>query len=145
MSDTRTVTPHDRFWARVEPDENGCLLWTGHTGRGYGRFTVSHLDTVAAHRYAYEEVRGTIPDGLTLDHLCRVRRCVNPDHMEAVSMRENILRGTSGSAINAKRTHCVHGHPLDEQNTALITRRSSGRVRRVCIICRARRLRERVR
>ncbi|MFD7016051.1 HNH endonuclease signature motif containing protein [Streptomyces sp. NPDC059928] len=66
---------------------------------------------------AYELLVGPIPAGLHLDHLCRVRRCVNPAHLEAVTCAENLRRGTSFAAVNSAKTECVHGHPFDEENT----------------------------
>lgn len=98
----------------IEPEPtSGCWLWTGALdGKGYG-----HLNrggkSLRAHRVMYEQRRGPIPDGQTIDHLCRIRSCVNPDHLEIVSMRENILRGESQSAKDARRTYCLHGHLLD--------------------------------
>ena len=93
--------------------ESGCWLWTGAcTGSGYGNFR-SH----AAHRIVYELLRGPIPEGLELDHLCRVVSCVNPDHLEAVTPRVNNLRSMSPAALHAKKTHCPAGHLYDEANT----------------------------
>ena len=86
-----------------------CWLWTGSTQRkGYGR-----CSRWLAHRLVYVLLRGPIPDGLQVDHLCRVRNCVNPDHMELVSSRENTFRGISPAARNARKTTCPEGHPYD--------------------------------
>src|SRR6266496_2265386 len=88
-----------RFWAKVDRSggSRACWLWTGKTGRdGYGRIGLGGrgaLVRVRAHRFAYELLIGPIPDGLQIDHLCRVRHCVNPAHLEPVTQRENILRG----------------------------------------------------
>jgi hypothetical protein len=112
------------------PEPNsGCWLWLGGlSGGGYG--SVSVVDVQAtAHRFSYELYKGPIPEGLQLDHLCRNRSCVNPDHLEPVTSRENILRGEGLSAINARKTHCPLGHELTGKN--LITR---GRKRR-CRTC----------
>ena len=89
-----------------------CIVWTGHILRnGYGTaWDVDLHKTVLAHRLAYQRTVGPIPDGLTIDHLCRNRACVNPDHMEPVSNRENQLRGESFSAVNARKVECIHGH-----------------------------------
>jgi len=96
-----------RFVNRAEPDE--CWPWLGQINtHGYGCFGGS---TTRAHRFAYELLIGAIPVGLTIDHLCRNRNCVNPWHMEPVTNRENVLRGAGRTAVNAKRTHCPKGHP----------------------------------
>lgn len=115
------------FWARVEKTP-ACWLWKGSLNQGYGQFAF-RKKIVRAHRFAYELLVGPIPDRLTLDHLCRVRACVNPDHLEPVTDRENILRGTGLSARNAARTHCKRGHLFDEANTY-----NNGRRRR-CRAC----------
>lgn len=97
---------------------------------GYGRLRRSgHL--VLAHRVAYEAQRGAVPEGLTLDHICRVRHCVNPDHLQPVSTRVNILRGIAIPAINARKSHCQHGHPFTPENTVW---EAAGRRRR-CRAC----------
>ena len=101
------------FDRRVEPGESGCLLWTGGLDRyGYGKISVGG-NYKKAHRVAWERVNGPIPPDLTIDHLCRVRRCVNPAHMELVTMTENTMRGQSFSAVRARQTHCKNGHPLE--------------------------------
>ncbi len=69
------------------------------------------------HRYVYELLVGPIPDGFDIDHLCRVRNCVNPEHLEAVTHRENMLRGDTLAAANAAKTHCPKGHALDGRDT----------------------------
>lgn len=84
---------------------------------------------VRAHRLVYELLVGPIPDGLQLDHLCRNRGCVRPDHLEPVTRRTNILRGTGPSAIHARKTQCPHGHPYDRT----VTRR--GTTERRCSTC----------
>ncbi len=106
-------TEQERFEEKVAPSNgSGCKIWIGATGaNGYGRFRVKG-NVLMAHRFAYELYRGPIPIGLTIDHLCRVKYCVNPDHMEPVSIKDNILRGFSPAAINARKTHCKLGHLL---------------------------------
>ena len=103
----------DRFWEKVDKTgPNGCWLWTGACSRrGYGAILADFPDRrmLCAHRAAYEMLVGPIPDGLQLDHLCRNRPCVNPAHLEPVTGRENVLRGTGFAAENAAKTHCVRG------------------------------------
>lgn len=121
------VSTADRFLAKVVKGD-GCWGWSGgHNGKGYGAFHLTDR-LVLAHRYAYEHFVGQIPDGLQIDHLCRNRGCVNPDHLEAVTHQENMRRGIKGSLT----THCPKGHPYDEANTY---RGPSGR--RTCRACRS--------
>ena len=87
---------------------------------------------VLAHRFAYELLRGPIPEGMTIDHLCRTRSCVNPEHFEVVTRGENVLRGVGPPAMNARKTHCAKGHPLVEGNLVL-NRLKHGY--RECLIC----------
>lgn len=124
-----------RFWAKVERGSDGeCWLWTGALQTaGYGSFRVG-TRIMLAHRFAYEMLVGPIPTGLTIDHVrergCVHRNCVNPAHMEAVTPRENTLRGPSTlAAINARKTHCDAGHAFDAANT-----RDDGRQRH-CRAC----------
>jgi hypothetical protein len=107
-----------KFFERI--DESGeCWLWTGaKTKGGYANFTVYPRRTCYAHRASYEHFVGPIPEGLFIDHLCRVRHCVNPAHLEAVTMRENLLRSpVTMTSRNAARTHCNHGHEFTPENT----------------------------
>lgn len=123
----------ERFWRKVERrSPKKCWPWVGGSFRdGYGMFHLFRLrQKVQAHRYAYEAVVGPIPEGLTLDHLCRNRACCNPAHLEPVTHRVNILRGTGASARNIRKTECVHGHQYTEENTYV---RYDGR--RVCREC----------
>ena len=112
------ATPAERFWVKVERsgEPGACWPWTGSLVKGYGQFSVNGK-TVYAHRWAYEEAIGPIPDRLTIDHLCRTPACVNSRHLEAVSNRENILRGTGPAAVHARQTHCIHGHEFTPENT----------------------------
>lgn len=97
--------------------ESGCWIWTGClNNKGYGQFH-HNKKTTYVHRFVFEVLRFTIPDDLCIDHLCRVRCCVNPYHMEPVTNKENILRGESGHAINARKTHCYRGHEFTPANT----------------------------
>ena len=104
--------------SRIETiPESGCWVWSGRlTTPGYATYYLEG-QYMNIHRYAYELWKGPIPEGLTIDHLCRVRCCVNPDHLEAVSHRENLLRGESPSARNHQKTHCFRGHLFDDVNT----------------------------
>jgi hypothetical protein len=109
----RKPTREERFWAKVKKTKD-CWIWCGPRDRqGYGRFRDSPTTNAGAHRYAYELLVGRIPDGLTIDHLCRNTSCVRPDHLEPVTGIENYRRS------KLARTHCKRGHPFDEQNTYL--------------------------
>ena len=131
-----TMLP-DRFWSKVDRTE-GCWLWTASTNRGYGQYYVKeHGRAIMAHRVAYEALVGPIPPGLVIDHLCRVHACVNPVHLEAVTQRENLLRGVGASAQNALKTRCPKGHAYDDANTMI----SNGQRR--CRECLLLKLRER--
>lgn len=95
---------------RVAVTPFGCFEWGGsRTTEGYGRIQISRHER-RAHRVAYELLVGPIPAGLQLDHLCRNRACVNPDHLEPVSSRVNTLRGVGVSAVNARKVACPRGH-----------------------------------
>lgn len=121
----------DRFWSKVsKPDgDAGCWEWAGAlNSRGYGQWGVLGVSK-STHRLAYQAIVGPIPDGMVIDHLCRVRRCCNPAHLEVVTNAENVRRGEA-----ATKSHCIHGHLLDESNT-IVRRRSNGSTYRNCRTC----------
>lgn len=112
----------------------GCHNWLGNlNGGGYGVIIEGGLGSrlLRTHRVAYEIAKGPIPDGLQIDHLCRNRRCCNPDHLEAVTQQINMERGMAQSARNSRKTHCVRGHEFTPDN---IFWRATGA--RQCRICR---------
>ncbi len=139
-----------RLADRLIPEPNtGCWLWLGYVNnQGYGVIGKKHKQR--AHRLVYECLVGPIPSGLQLDHKCRVRSCVNPDHLEPVTNRENTLRGQCGDVNRARRlsrTHCSKGHPFEGENLKIlrVAHTASGTLRE-CRICRGestRRYRER--
>ena len=136
---TTDTTLEMSFWSKVSKGgPTDCWNWIGAISTdGYGRHNVGRPQY--AHRVAYTLANGPIGEGLQIDHLCRNRRCVNPAHLEAVTLRENVLRGTGLAAQAARRTSCVHGHPWNEANTYW---RPDGGGRQ-CRSCAARRQRER--
>lgn len=136
----KSADPSIRFLAKVNKDGpihptlgTACWLWTASIDLGgYGQFYYRGARG-KAHRFAYESAVGPIPDGLQLDHLCRVRSCVNPAHLEAVTMLENIRRGEGGSNFRLK-THCPKGHPYSGDNL-YVSIDAAGQRRRHCRTC----------
>ena len=114
------------MWTRAINSIGYGILW-----RGEGKYLMAHLTS-------YEHHIGPIPDGLVLDHLCRNRACINPDHLEPVTIKENVLRGEGPSAINARKTHCHKGHEYTPQNT-IIVKQTGARACRTCTNTRANR------
>ena len=126
---TSAKDPAGRFWGKVDlggpiptdpwiPLSTGCWLWTGAlSAKGYGHFkvgTTAEESPARAHRFAYEQLVGPIPAHLEIDHLCRVRHCVRPEHLDLVTTRTNVLRGKAPTAENARKTECVNGHSLED-------------------------------
>lgn len=131
----------ERFWEKVEKTDT-CWLWTAQViPEGYGRFWLDGRQH-NAHRVAWELEHGPIPDGLVVDHLCRVRNCVRPDHLRVCTTSENVLEGvTTTAALNLAKTHCPQGHPY--AGTNLIVKKSGWRACRTCRIAADRRRRAR--
>jgi hypothetical protein len=120
----------ERFWAKVEKTES-CWLWKGaDNGTGYGIIGAGarNRSPVYAHRLSFELMNGPIEDGLTIDHLCRNRGCVNPEHLEAITQRENVLRGELGR----RKTHCPKGHLLSGDNLSKSDMKKGHRRCRIC-------------
>ena len=123
----RSAIPWEtRFWVKVNkngpipahrPDLGPCWLWTAALNYGYGVFCRTGSKTEGAHRISLELAGKLPPSPLVPDHLCRVRACVNPDHMEPVTRGANVLRGEGISVRNALVTHCPAGHPYTAENT----------------------------
>jgi hypothetical protein len=126
---TFTPTQSERFWNRVEKTDE-CWIWRGPTSSvtGYGVFAVTG-SSLGAHRAAYLDARGPIDLGLVLDHLCRNKRCVNPEHLEPVTPRENTLR----SPIVCPPA-CSKGHPFTPENTRMYMSGNGTRTRH-CLTC----------
>lgn len=129
------MDPQARWWSKVDKQPSGCWLWTGALDRhGYGQFDVTtggKRTNHRAHRWGYQQFVRPLDDNETIDHLCRVRACVNfEQHLEPVPHAENVARGQSGQH-NAVKTHCPQGHEYTPENTA--PRKGGGRT---CIACR---------
>lgn len=134
--DDKTVA---RFWSKVNKDGpvhpalgTPCWMWIPPTSKRYAQFKIDGKHH-AAHRVSYRVLVGDVPAGLELDHLCRVRMCVNPAHLEPVTHHENLLRGNAPAAINKRKTHCQNGHEFAGDN--LVHTVSRGRPSRLCRTC----------
>lgn len=147
MSDYREY--QKLVFSRLKVDSNGCWIWQGYLtpknrgsnswGYGYQREFVSANKPLGrkrpAHVVLYEMFNSELVEGLDLDHKCRVRSCVNPEHLEPVTRRENVLRGVGLAALNAAKTHCVNGHLLSGDNLLESRNKKSGHIRRACKTC----------
>lgn len=120
---------HEDFLEKVELRPDGCWLWTGKlTSKGYAQFciTTEKRRYIRAAAYSFEYYNRELLPGEVPDHLCRNRWCVNPDCLEAVTDRENVARGESFTAKNARKTRCPRGHKYDKKTT---------KNRRYCSVC----------
>lgn len=128
----RRRTPDERFWPKVEKTAT-CWLWRGAVNQGgYGVFRSGEGNkNVLAHRYAYTMEVAAVAEGLDLDHLCRVRNCVNPNHLEPVTRAENLRRGDRPKRKKPLKSACVRGHDFVEGNMVII---KNGWRR--CLLCR---------
>ncbi len=136
----------ERFWPKVLKNAavslfnrnlGLCWIWRGAASCGYGQIK-GHRSTLWAHRVSYILHYGPIPKGLEIDHLCRVRLCVRPSHLEAVTSQENSLRGFGHAGRNARKTHCAKGHCF-----TIYVNKINGLVCRVCRPCQAESMRKR--
>lgn len=127
-----------RFWSRVQLVDTGCWLWTGSfMSDGYPKFNVRRR-AIRAHRWAYEAMRGPVPSGLVLDHLCHTPACVNPAHLEAVTVAVNNDRSLSGPHVAKRSTACANGHLWTEANTRSRVDMPNTKVCRICAAARQR-------
>ena len=113
-----TTPIRERLYGRVRADAKACWVWQGCTSKGYGRIRYNGKQTTT-HRVSYELQYGPIPKTGTVDHLCRNRKCINPLHLQVVSIKENVLRGIGITANNSLKTHCPAGHPYSGDNLAI--------------------------
>ena len=134
MNKYHVMSMLDRLWSKVNvrgPDD--CWLWTASLhGKGYGQFNTGRR-IMNAHIVVYElDRKFEVPRGLEIDHLCHVRTCMNPSHLEAVTKAVNILRGHSLMAVQARQTHCVAGHELSGSNVYWYGKNKTHRMCRAC-------------
>lgn len=145
----RCLASRTDTWARMVNSTkfdgpNGCWEWQSTINEtGYGIYGHHEFGNLLAHRLALHVAGRPVPADMTVDHLCRNRRCVNPDHLEIVTREVNALRGGGYMAVNARKTHCVHGHPFDAQNTGYTKSRTRVGVARYCRTCSRERARTR--
>lgn len=130
----------DHLAANFEVDGNGCWLWTGGlTNPGYARMSWKQdgvTNIPGAHRVILHALGQPVPQGMVVDHLCRVRHCINPDHLEVVTQRENVMRSPiAPGALNAAKTHCAQGHPYTPENTYVWVHTTRSTTTRICKTC----------
>lgn len=137
----KRTPPEIRFWAKVDkcgeipdfaPHLGNCWVWTGATLKGHGQFYRNPEEGLTyAHVWSYEQVYGKVPKGLEIDHLCRVRGCVRPTHLEAVTHQENMLRSFTVGAVSVRENKCRAGHEYTPENT-YVRLDGGGRMCREC-------------
>lgn len=117
-------------------NESGCWDWrAAKNAWGYGLLNIKGHSSKRAHRVFYELFVGEIPEGLVIDHLCKNRSCVNPAHLEAVTQKENLMRGDAPTSKNARKIFCLKGHLLSGANLLVEKHREKGE-KRTCLTCR---------
>jgi len=124
----------DRFFSKIDVlPGNDCLLWTGKPNQGYGRISF-HGKLWMAHRWIYEKATGeTLTPEMCIDHMCRVRNCVNPAHLQLLTKGGNaIVNSISPTALNKEKTHCIHGHEFTPENLLPSSVRKGVRKCRAC-------------
>lgn len=123
-----------RFWDKVSKQANVCWIWNGAVdAHGYGSI-LEKGKIKKSHRVSYIMFHGEIPKDVVIDHICKIKRCVNPLHLQVVTLGENTLLGDGPTAQNKRKTHCIRGHKLSGDNIYLYER--AGHTNRQCRICR---------
>ena len=126
-----TQSDCDRFDSKMKKGESGCWEWIGcKSSKRYGCFSLNR-QRVYAHCFAYYRANHTIDPSLDVDHECNNKVCVNPEHLKQKTRKENVLRGESIPATNARKTHCIRGHKFTKANTYI--RKNGGRTCMKCL------------
>lgn len=127
------IPAKEKILKNIRLNENGCWLWVGKLNKN-GYSTLSHMDqTVSGHRLSFETFRYKIPKNKVIDHICRVTACVNPEHLDAVSIKDNNRRAKN---LNREKTHCKRGHEYTNENT-YVEHNNKGHTSRQCRKCNA--------